>query len=213
MKGLSCFNSLVKYWELRLFASNSTSTLLWFSWTREVRLLQTPDNNGIPPFLFSQRKAFRFSLIIFVIEAPLLPKLRGYFAEFLRESCLTPLVILYLPTCVGRINPDLVFRMSNYQLQYYQGSSVMWTQDIGLQLYRPMGIDIKRNWPNLLPNGWSLLIIEPKDLTYQAQPFKTSPTKHSHLIIGLSFMYFVTLFKDHWVPFLKENFEIDNSFF
>ncbi|KAH1107165.1 hypothetical protein J1N35_010933 [Gossypium stocksii] len=25
-------------------------------------------------------------------EAPLLPKLRGYFAEFLRESCLAPLV-------------------------------------------------------------------------------------------------------------------------
>ncbi|CAN6446823.1 unnamed protein product [Victoria cruziana] len=34
-------------------------------------------------------------------EAPLLPKLRGYFAEFLRESCLVPLGILYLPTCVG----------------------------------------------------------------------------------------------------------------
>ncbi|KAJ3668789.1 hypothetical protein LUZ61_022813 [Rhynchospora tenuis] len=35
------------------------------------------------------------------MEAPLLPKLRGYFAEFLRESCLAPLGILYLPTCVG----------------------------------------------------------------------------------------------------------------
>ncbi|KAK8328402.1 hypothetical protein V6Z11_A11G248500 [Gossypium hirsutum] len=34
-------------------------------------------------------------------EAPLLPKLRGYFAEFLRESCHTPLGILYLPTCVS----------------------------------------------------------------------------------------------------------------
>ncbi|KAG9455508.1 hypothetical protein H6P81_000016 [Aristolochia fimbriata] len=34
-------------------------------------------------------------------EAPLLPKLRGYFAEFLRESCLAPLGILYPPTCVG----------------------------------------------------------------------------------------------------------------
>ncbi len=32
---------------------------------------------------------------------PLLPKLRGYFAEFLRESYLAPLGILYLPTCVG----------------------------------------------------------------------------------------------------------------
>ena len=33
-------------------------------------------------------------------EAPLLLKLRGYFAEFLRESCLATLGILYLPTCV-----------------------------------------------------------------------------------------------------------------
>ena len=35
------------------------------------------------------------------LRAPLLPKLRGYFAEFLRESYLAPLSILYLPTCVG----------------------------------------------------------------------------------------------------------------
>ena len=33
--------------------------------------------------------------------APLLPKLRSHFAEFLRESYLAPLSILYLPTCVG----------------------------------------------------------------------------------------------------------------
>jgi len=35
------------------------------------------------------------------MRAPLLPKLRGQFAEFLRESSLAPLGILYLPTCVG----------------------------------------------------------------------------------------------------------------
>ena len=33
--------------------------------------------------------------------APLLPKLRGYFAEFLRESYLAHLGILYRPTCGG----------------------------------------------------------------------------------------------------------------
>ena len=33
--------------------------------------------------------------------APLLPKLRGHFAEFLRESYLAHLGILYHPTCVG----------------------------------------------------------------------------------------------------------------
>ncbi len=34
-------------------------------------------------------------------KALLLPKLRSYFAEFLRESYLAPLSIFYLPTCVG----------------------------------------------------------------------------------------------------------------
>jgi hypothetical protein len=33
--------------------------------------------------------------------APLLPKLRGYFAEFLNEGYLDHLSILYLSTCVG----------------------------------------------------------------------------------------------------------------
>ena len=35
------------------------------------------------------------------IQAPLLPKLRGYFAEFLNHSSLDHLGILYLTTCVG----------------------------------------------------------------------------------------------------------------
>ena len=34
-------------------------------------------------------------------EAPLLPKLRGNFAEFLNEGFLDHLGILYPPTCVG----------------------------------------------------------------------------------------------------------------
>ncbi len=34
-------------------------------------------------------------------EAPLLPKLRGYFAEFLNQSFLDHLSILYSPTCGG----------------------------------------------------------------------------------------------------------------
>ena len=34
-------------------------------------------------------------------RAPLLPKLRGYFAEFLNESSLAALGMLYQPTCVG----------------------------------------------------------------------------------------------------------------
>ena len=44
----------------------------------------------------------RLGLVIATLKrVPLLPKLRGHFAEFLRESYLAPLSILYLPTCVG----------------------------------------------------------------------------------------------------------------
>ncbi len=44
----------------------------------------------------------RLDLVIATLKkVPLLPKLRGYFAEFLRESYLAPLSILYPPTCVG----------------------------------------------------------------------------------------------------------------
>ena len=35
------------------------------------------------------------------LQAPLLPKLRGHFAEFLNHDSLDRLSILYLTTCVG----------------------------------------------------------------------------------------------------------------
>ena len=38
---------------------------------------------------------------MFTLEAPLLPKLRGHFAEFLNHDSLDRLSILYLTTCVG----------------------------------------------------------------------------------------------------------------
>ena len=43
----------------------------------------------------------RFARNLQSTRAPLLPKLRGYFAEFLNESYLAALGILYQPTCVG----------------------------------------------------------------------------------------------------------------
>ncbi|CAN6462614.1 unnamed protein product [Victoria cruziana] len=55
-------------------------------------------------------------------EAPLLPKLRGYFAEFLRESCLAPLGIFYLPTCVS----------FGYRYPFVEGrSSFSWEYGMG----------------------------------------------------------------------------------
>ena len=41
------------------------------------------------------------SLVPFKVGAPLLPKLRGHFAEFLNHNSLDRLSILYLITCVG----------------------------------------------------------------------------------------------------------------
>ena len=41
------------------------------------------------------------SLVPFKVGAPLLPKLRGHFAEFLNHDSLDRLSILYLITCVG----------------------------------------------------------------------------------------------------------------
>ncbi len=39
--------------------------------------------------------------VVFKVGAPLLPKLRGHFAEFLNHNSLDRLGILYLITCVG----------------------------------------------------------------------------------------------------------------
>ena len=39
--------------------------------------------------------------MLLLLKAPLLPKLRGHFAEFLSESSLERLRILSSPTCVG----------------------------------------------------------------------------------------------------------------
>ena len=39
--------------------------------------------------------------VAFKVGAPLLPKLRGHFAEFLNHNSLDRLSILYLITCVG----------------------------------------------------------------------------------------------------------------
>ena len=50
-------------------------------------------------------------------RVPLLPKLRGYFAEFLRESYLAPLGILYLPTCVGLRYRHLLIKCSELFLE------------------------------------------------------------------------------------------------
>ncbi len=59
-------------------------------------------------FLVNSRQGL---VIATLLQGYLLPKLRGYFAEFLRESYLAPLGILYLPTCVGLRYRRLLFKI------------------------------------------------------------------------------------------------------
>ena len=59
----------------------------------------------------SRREAFHPT------EAPLLPKLRGQFAEFLNQSSPDRLGILYLPTCVG-----LGYGHRDHSLEAFLGS-------------------------------------------------------------------------------------------
>ena len=51
-------------------------------------------------------------------EAPLLPKLRGYFAEFLHHDSLDRLGILYLSTCVGLGYGRLTTRSRRFSRQH-----------------------------------------------------------------------------------------------
>ena len=50
-------------------------------------------------------------------RVPLLPKLRGNFAEFLSESCLAHLSIFYQPTCGGLQYGYLIFSMRRFSWQ------------------------------------------------------------------------------------------------
>jgi len=55
------------------------------------------------------------------MRAPLLPKLRGYFAEFLREGYLARLGILYQPTCGGlRYGHVLIWYATFFLAAWYQ---------------------------------------------------------------------------------------------
>jgi len=67
-------------------------------------------------------------------EVPFLPKLRGYFAEFHRENCLSPLGILYLPTYVGfGYRYPFVEGRSRFSLEYdinYFGSEALGTRTL-----------------------------------------------------------------------------------
>ena len=55
---------------------------------------------------------------MFTVQVPLIPKLRGYFAEFLHHDSLDRLGILYLSTCVGLGYGRLTTRSRSFSRQH-----------------------------------------------------------------------------------------------
>ena len=56
-------------------------------------------NSRLTPFTAASFSSTRE--VLHLLDVPLLPKLRGYFAEFLREVSLARLSLFDSPTCVG----------------------------------------------------------------------------------------------------------------
>ena len=73
---------------------------------------QSPDSFHCDPNRLCERQA-----VTLPARAPLIPKLRGYFAEFLNVSSLKRLRILTPPTCVG-----LRYGRLNSSLEVFLGS-------------------------------------------------------------------------------------------
>ena len=94
-------------------------------------------------------------------RAPLLPKLRGHFAEFLNESSLDHLRILSSPTCVGlrygHLSPSLEAFLGSVEsgtsLLHFarHHSSALWETDLPISQPNCLDADIQyRAYPILL---------------------------------------------------------------
>ena len=87
----------------RGFDSKLSPLLLTFRHRAGVRPYTAP-NGFAEPCVFSKQSpppTLCHPHLVAQMEVPLLPKLRGHFAEFLQHRSLKRLGMLYLPTCVG----------------------------------------------------------------------------------------------------------------
>ena len=85
------------------FNSELSPLLLTFRHRAGVRPY-TSSCDFAEPYVFSKQSpppGLCHPYLVAQIKVPLLPKLRGHFAEFLQRRSLNPLGILYLSTCVG----------------------------------------------------------------------------------------------------------------
>ena len=76
--------------------------------------------------LFTATLSRSTSKSLHVTRVPLLPKLRGDFAEFLSESCLALLSILYQPTCGGLRYGLILFSIAKFFL-------AIWSQHLRIR--------------------------------------------------------------------------------
>ena len=96
--------------------------------------------------LFTATLSCSTSELLHTTRVPLLPKLRGDFAEFLSESCLAHLSIFYLPTCGG-------FR---YGYLIISGAKLFLT--VWIQLLQVRRLSLSR-LTSLRTNGFSYLLL------------------------------------------------------
>lgn len=100
--------------------------------------------------LFSAAPSRSSSLYLHATGAPLLPKLRGHFAEFLNEGSLARLRILSSPTCVG-----LRYGHRHSSLEVFLGSMGSATSVLQFPSPSPLGLSVRRIClPHTLP-AWT----------------------------------------------------------
>lgn len=132
------------------------------------------------------------------VWVPLLPKLRGHFAEFLNHSSLVRLGILYLTTCVG-----LGYGPCVYSLEAFLGSigspnsphsamhhlSEFSDRRICLSVFLPVCPSITTDWYGYLPAS-------PHRLTTTKEgPTQPRPPSHPKVIGGAGFGWLVPLIR------------------
>ena len=89
--------------------------------------------------LFTATLSRSISKLLHGTRVPLLPKLRGDFAEFLSESCLALLRIFFLPTCGG-------LRYGLIILSYAKIFLAIWSQHLRVRRLSTSRLTLTRWW-------------------------------------------------------------------
>ena len=89
--------------------------------------------------LFTATLSRSTSKSLHATRVPLLPKLRGDFAEFLSESCLALLSIFYLPTCGGLRYGLILFSYAKIFL-------AIWNQHLQIRRSSTSRLTLTKRW-------------------------------------------------------------------